>query len=446
MTSRSTSRSSHTHDHSHDDGNHSSSLSSNSSTFDVKDDRYRVTKEFLPNKTFWWRRNIIQQGNTTTMTTTLHNNNNSFEDDHWYLGNTIIRNEIHDLIQCIKSIINRNVMISNPSTSVGRSGSSGGHSGEASWCIEYLQQVFDMIEANVKLQHEIKDTVLIPFYKKRFNLGSNYYEEMISNHIKIEEQLKLISYKIHGIARYASSGASSSYNTTNLLLMQLNQTMEEIGKLQKQLLEPTLSKEEQNLIPFIRAYFTPTDIQTLYQRVLTKSATKTLIGSFIYNMKRHQTTRNSDDDDGELLLFGVEYFKNVYMKHENISNIVWYIHFQSNYEYYEREFVYKVKSIQRGRIVQPPRRKTNIFMSGPVTLVAMVFVLIILVGVIFASSGDHAISRFMNGMLFGGRSTPIKNHHHHHHHHHGYYHQQNGNHPETTSTPNTGKLPLLHGM
>ena len=156
---------------------------------------------------------------------------NYFEDDHWYLGNTIIRNEIQDLIQCIKSIINRNVMISNPaSTSLGGSARSSG-GGEPSWCVEYLQQVFDGIETNVKLQHEIKDAVLIPCYKKRFNLGTEYYEQMVANHIKIEEQLKLVSYKIQGIARYASSGStsSSSYNTTNVLLLQLNQSLEEIS-------------------------------------------------------------------------------------------------------------------------------------------------------------------------------------------------------------------------
>ena len=201
-------------------------------------------------------------------------------------------------------------------------------------------------------------------------------------------------------------------------------------------MEPTLAQEERTIIPFIRAYYTPTDIQTLYQRVLAKSS-KHLIGSFIHNMKRQAAGSSAgigghDDGGGDEELFGVDYFRNVCMKNETISNIVWYIHFQSNYEYYEREFVYKVQSIQKGMLVTPPK-KSNTYMSRPVKLVAMIFFLI-LAAVILAlyygmmgsnGFGDHAISRIMNGMLFG--VSPIKDHHHHHHrqHHHGYYNQQN---------------------
>ena len=266
--------SSHDHSHSHDHSysNQSSLITTSSTsgtsgiTLNVKDDRYRVSKEYPPNKSMWWRGPIF----------------GTLDNDNWILGNNTIRCECNSMIDAIQTILKRSSDV--PIVE--------------SWCIKYLQDVFDIFEANMKLMHRLKDELLLPFYKRRFDLTPTVYQKITEYHIQIEEHLKLLCFKLDGI-KSVSTSTSTSRRTTEGIEM-LKQFLDTFQKdFQMNLLEPSFKYEEDIVVPFVRTYYAPKEISTIYHRVVAKS-TKTLIGSFIYHIKRSPVATAADVNDNAL--------------------------------------------------------------------------------------------------------------------------------------------------
>jgi hypothetical protein len=92
-----------------------------------------------------------------------------------------------------------------------------------------------------------------------------------------------------------------------------------------------LFEEEQGL-PLMRAYFTPSDMTPIVKEL-------------VKNSPQHEI--------GALCHFnGADYFRNEFMPQEGIPSFVWYIDFQFKYKAYKEVFVKNVDAVKEG--VEPP--------------------------------------------------------------------------------------------
>jgi len=209
-------------------------------------------------------------------------------DDGWIHAHNALRGELSDLIDAIKAMDQRN-----------------DHASELA--IKSIQASWKEHVTHMHAHHGNEDDVLMPYLQTRIKLP----EKLTSDHKTIVDLM----------------------NQVGEILDNLKEGVSLLGVLQamiayEETLRPHLEEEESICLPLLRAYFEPEELEPLMKKVMSKSPDIEL-GSFIYYM-------------------GKEDFRQKFMKTNKIPFFVWYLVFQSRYNYYAKHFKENVDSLKNG--------------------------------------------------------------------------------------------------
>jgi len=247
----------------------SDSIDSNFAHVNTSDVQWQVSDKFKPDKEEQWLYPASKDG--------------------WVLAHNMIRNEVDEFIEGLKSI-SKKFPDSSPA-----------------WVIESIQKIWSHHEEVVHNHHSNEDDIMNPFMRTRVKLP----EKLESDHSIVIQRINDVS----NIVDQLNEGTSVDGLLTAVILY-------------KTTLFPHLLEEEQTALPLLRSYFTPDEVKPIIMRIL-KGIGKSENGSFVKVM-------------------GEEYFRSTFMKQENIPFFVWHLKFKSDYKFFQKNVQCHFDALKEG--------------------------------------------------------------------------------------------------
>jgi len=195
------------------------------------------------------------------------------------------------------------------------------------WQLRCLQSAWEGHYQHVHWHHHDEDDYFGPQMSKRFI----YPQRIASDHPKIEAQIDKVKTMIHAL------------QVGDQIVDKLTPLVQEFEQY-KSMIVPHMKEEETFVLPLLRAYFTPKDMEPIIQTIATNGP-KIEFGSAIYNCQG-----------------GPEGFRQEFMKQEGIPFFVWYIDFQFRLAEYERRVAKPLEALQNG--IPPVDGKAGFLPTG----------------------------------------------------------------------------------
>jgi hypothetical protein len=130
------------------------------------------------------------------------------------------------------------------------------------------------------------------------------------------KQLEALLDKLNHMVKNLKAGDSLHYLTQEMMNYEA-------------MILPHLEQEEVECLPLCRAYFTPDEVASVVQKIMSK-APKVELGSFIKCM-------------------GVDTFRKDFMRQEHIPWFVWYLSFRCCVKVFEHRFEAPVQALKNGQ-------------------------------------------------------------------------------------------------
>lgn len=249
--------------------------------FNPADPQFQLSTEFPPDKGDSWKSKPI-------------------ESDGWVLSHKAIRGEIATFLKVLKAI-----------------GARGDKLQE--WEVFILQSTFKIHYDHIEGHHHNEDDIYSPVLKTRIKLG----DKVEADHQGLMDKMDQVRNAVNKL----EAGNS---------IMDLTKLMNEY----KAIMEPHLKEEEDEVLPLLRLYFTPKDLEPAVKQIIDKN-TKLDNGTFVY----HQTE---------------EFFRNTFMPQEHIPSFVWYIAFKPALKAFVKNFADPLKAVEAGRELSSGNEFCNI--------------------------------------------------------------------------------------